>query len=78
MLYQIGLCSAPCAHLISKTDYLKTVENLKKFLRSEDRSVINTLTMEMEKAKRDLQFEKAIIYRDAIVGLNSIFLLKES
>ena len=73
MLYQIGLCSAPCAHLISKTDYLKTVENLKKFLRSEDRSVINTLTMEMEKAKRDLQFEKAIIYRDAIVGLNSIF-----
>ena len=73
MLYQIGLCSAPCAHLISKTDYLKTVENLKNFLRSEDRSVINTLTMEMEKAKRDLQFEKAIIYRDAIVGLNSIF-----
>lgn len=73
MLYQIGLCSAPCAHLVSKLDYLKTVENLKKFLRSEDRSIINTLSLEMEKAKRELQFERAIIYRDAINGLNAIF-----
>lgn len=73
MLYQIGLCSAPCAHLVTKADYLKTVENLKKFLRSEDRSIINTLANEMEKAKRELQFERAIIYRDAINGLNAIF-----
>ncbi|BAL80858.1 putative UvrABC system protein C [Caldisericum exile AZM16c01] len=73
MLYQIGLCSAPCAHLISKVDYIKTVENLKTFLRSEDKSIINTLANEMEKAKRELQFERAIIYRDAINGLNAIF-----
>jgi len=51
LLYEIGQCSAPCAHLISKTDYLKTVDALKHFLRSEDDSIINTLTMEMEKQR---------------------------
>jgi len=73
VLYQIGLCLAPCAHLVSKADYIKTVENLKKFLRSEDSSIINSLEAEMEKAKRELNFERAIIYRDAIMGLKSIF-----
>jgi excinuclease ABC subunit C len=73
LLYEIGQCSAPCAHLISKTDYLKMVDALKQFLRSEDDSIINTLTMEMEKAKNSYDFERAIIYRDEIEGLRSIF-----
>jgi len=73
MLYQIGLCVAPCAHFIGRGEYLKIVENLKTFLRSEDRSIIFTLTREMEEAKRALQFEKAIVYRDAINSLNAIF-----
>ncbi len=73
MLYQIGLCLAPCAHLVSKSDYIKTVESFKQFLRSEDTSVINSLRSELEKAKNELNFESAIIFRDAINGLTSIF-----
>ncbi len=74
LLYHIGLCSAPCAHKISRSDYLKIVESLKDFLKGDSDRVLKRLSIEMEKAKRNLEFERAAIYRDQI---RSIFSLME-
>lgn len=72
LLYHIGLCSAPCAHKISMHDYLKVVESMKLFLKGEDSSVLQNMKAELEKAKNNLDYERAIIYRDAVRSLTEI------
>jgi excinuclease ABC subunit C len=72
LLYHIGLCAAPCAHKISLKDYLNIVEGLKSFLRGDSDIVVKKLQTKMEKAKRNLEFEKAAIYRDQLKGILSI------
>lgn len=72
LLYHIGLCSAPCAHKISQHEYLKIVDALKKFLRGDNGEVLRNLQAELDRAKNELDFERGIIYRDAIKGLSGI------
>jgi len=72
LLYHIGLCSAPCAHEISAKEYNKLVESLKLFLRGEGNKVVKSLKGDMERAKNNLEFEKASIYRDELKGITSI------
>ncbi len=72
LLYHIGLCSAPCEHKISQKDYMKMVNALKLFLKGEGASVVEKLRREMENAKNNLDFERAIIYRDELNGILSI------
>jgi excinuclease ABC subunit C len=72
LLYRIGLCSAPCAHKIAQADYLQIVESLKDFLRGDSDKIIRKLSSEMEKAKRNLEFERAAIYRDQIKSILSL------
>jgi len=72
LLYHIGLCSAPCAHKISRSDYLKIVESLKDFLNGNSDRILKRLSAEMEKAKRNLEFERAAIYRDQIRSILSL------
>jgi excinuclease ABC subunit C len=72
LLYYLNLCSAPCAHKISQREYLKMVDSLKLFLKGENKTAINLLKREMENAKNELDFEKAIIYRDELQGILSI------
>ncbi len=72
LLYHMGLCSAPCAHKITAKEYNKIVEALKLFLRGEGDKIVETLKKEMEKAKNELDFEKAVIFRDELKGVLSI------
>ncbi len=72
LLYHLGLCVAPCAGKVSEKEYLKIVNGLKDFLKGNSEKVLSELYRNMEYAKRNLEFEKAAIYRDQIKGILSV------
>jgi len=50
LLHAIHSCTAPCADRISKEEYRKDIERLKKFLSSKRSVVLRQLSREMERA----------------------------
>jgi excinuclease ABC subunit C len=72
MLHQIKRCAAPCVGLVSQAEYDALVEQAEAFLTGKSRSVMATLSAEMEAAAETLEFERAARLRDRIRGLASI------
>ena len=72
MLYQIKRCSAPCTNEIEKENYIKSVEECIDFLNGKSRSIQKKFSKEMDMASKNLNFEKAAIYRDRIKSLTYI------
>lgn len=72
MLYQIKRCSAPCTNEIEKINYKKSVQNCIDFLNGKSRSIQQKFSKEMEVASKNLDFEKAAIFRDRIKSLTYI------
>ena len=71
--YFLKRCSGPCGGKINKEDYAKLVEATDEFLsKGKSRKIQTTLSLQMEKASGDLDFEKAAIIRDKIKSLNII------
>jgi excinuclease ABC subunit C len=74
LLHAIDQCTAPCADLISKDDYKKDVNRLKKFLASKRSVVLRSMKKEMDAAAADLRFEEAASLRDRIKAIESLTL----
>ena len=72
ILYQIKRCSAPCVGHIGKQDYMSTVNDAIEFISGKSRRIQKNLSKEMEKASKDLNYEKAAIARDRIKALTQI------
>jgi excinuclease ABC subunit C len=72
ILYQIKRCSAPCVGHITEQDYTSTVDDAVEFISGKSRRIQKTLSKEMEKASKDLDYEKAAIARDRIKALTQI------
>ena len=72
ILYQIKRCSAPCVGHISEQDYISTVNDAVDFISGKSRRIQKNLSKEMEKASKDLDYEKAAIARDRIKALTQI------
>ena len=72
ILYQIKRCSAPCVGHISKQDYMTTVNDAIEFISGKSRRIQKNLSKEMEKASKELDYEKAAISRDRIKALTQI------
>lgn len=73
MLYQIKRCSAPCvADKISKEDYRVLVSEAIAFLEGKNSKIQQELSIKMEKASENLDYEKAIVLRDRIRTLTII------
>ena len=66
ILYQIKRCSAPCVGHITEKDYRSTVDDAVDFISGKSRRIQKNLSKEMEKASKDLDYEKAAIARDRI------------
>ncbi len=64
--YSLGLCSAPCAHLISSKDYKQIVQKAMDFLRGNDNDIEGILQKKMENASSHENFERALEIRDMI------------
>ncbi|MDA8822806.1 excinuclease ABC subunit UvrC, partial [Candidatus Pelagibacter bacterium] len=72
ILYQIKRCSAPCVSHITEQDYASTVDDAVEFISGKSRRIQKNLSREMEKASKDLDYEKAAIARDRIKALTQI------
>ncbi len=69
---QLGLCPGVCTGEITKTNYAKTVRNLKLFFAGKKTVVVNNLTREMKRLAKAREFEQAAKIRNQIFALNHI------
>jgi len=74
LLHAIKQCTAPCADLVSKDDYKKDVDRLKKFMASKRSVVLRQMTREMEQASGGQHYEEAAKLRDRIKAIESLAL----
>ncbi len=72
ILYQIKRCSAPCVGHINEKDYESSVADAIDFISGKSRRIQKSLSKEMEKASKELDYEKAAIARDRIKALTQI------
>ena len=71
--YYLKRCSGPCGGKINKEDYAKLVDAADEFLSSgKYRKIQKSLSVQMDKASAELDFEKAATFRDKIKSLNII------
>ena len=71
--YFLKRCAGPCGGKIKKDDYAKLVEAADEFLsKGKSRKIQKTLSVQMESASNELDFEKAALLRDKIKSLNII------
>ena len=74
LLHAINQCTAPCADLISKDDYKKDIDRLKRFLGSKRSTLLKQMTTEMEQAAADKRFEDAAVLRDRVKAIQNLAL----
>lgn len=62
--YHIKRCLAPCVGYISKEEYRKQIDEIISLLEGKIDKILKELQIEMEKASKKLDFEKAAYLRD--------------
>lgn len=62
--YHIHQCEAPCQGYISKEEYAKKIDAILDFLNGKYKNVLAMLKKKMEEASNQMEFEKAMEYRD--------------
>ncbi len=72
LLASIQQCTAPCNLRISKEEYRRDIERLRKFLEGKKKSLLDEMREEMRAAAADLLFEKAARLRDEIHMLETL------
>lgn len=70
--YHIHQCFAPCQAYISKEEYAQLVKQALSFLNGNYSTVSKELEQKMEQASENLEFEKAIEYRELLNSVHQI------
>lgn len=70
--FELGLCPGVCAGLSSAKEYAGNIRNLSLFLGGRKKVVVKNLRLEMRKASRDLEFEKAERIKRRLFALSHI------
>jgi len=72
--YQMGRCLAPCRgwEKVSPEEYRALVEEVSLFLQGKQENLVKHLEQKMQKAAREMDFERAAVYRDRLRNLESI------
>ncbi|MDJ0697349.1 excinuclease ABC subunit UvrC [Mastigocoleus sp. MO_188.B34] len=70
--YDLGRCPGVCQQLISPEEYRKTVQKIAMVFQGRAGELIDVLTVQMQKASEELNFEVAARIRDQISGLKSL------
>ncbi|HKL59775.1 MAG TPA: excinuclease ABC subunit UvrC [Sphaerochaeta sp.] len=71
LYYHIGLCSGPCAGLVSEEEYGRSVQAVVDLLEGKTDALIKRLKAEMVTASKALNFEEAAIKRDQIDAITT-------
>ncbi len=67
--YQMRRCPAPCAGLIDREEYMKSVKEVERFLKGERKELLFELRRRMELLSEELRFEEAARVRDRIKAI---------
>ncbi len=70
--YHIKQCKAPCQEYISKEEYRKSIEEALRFLNGHYDSILKSLEEKMMAASENMEFEKAIEYRELLNSVKQI------
>ena len=70
--YHIHQCTAPCQGYISQEDYGLQVAKALDFLNGNYKPIMEELTERMEEASGQMEFEKAMEYRDLLTSVKQI------
>jgi excinuclease ABC subunit C len=70
--YQINRCTAPCVGFISPEDYREDMRHATMFLEGKNPAILQDLMAAMETTAKNLEFEKAGVYRDQINHLRHV------
>jgi excinuclease ABC subunit C len=64
--YQIQRCTAPCVDYVSHEDYLKQIEDIKDFLQTGHKNLVQEFNKKLQEAVEKEDFQTAIFYRDTL------------
>ncbi|MBI5208234.1 MAG: excinuclease ABC subunit C, partial [Candidatus Firestonebacteria bacterium] len=71
--YHIKKCPAPCENKITQEDYKKIIDELKLFLEGKSSELIHILKNKMDKLSNNLNFEAALLVRERIKAISTVF-----
>ncbi|MDR2822157.1 MAG: excinuclease ABC subunit UvrC [Acholeplasmatales bacterium] len=69
LYYDIGLCLAPCIN--KDVDYSEEISKLSSFLKGNNTTILQDLTLKMETYSKNLEFEKALEYKKMIESIKA-------
>lgn len=72
LYYHLGQCLAPCEELIDKEVSLEMKNKVIQVLRGNHKELMNDLNYQMMQASDTLEFEKALVFKHQIEGLEYI------
>ena len=70
--YHIKQCYAPCQGYISPEDYREAITQVILFLSGHYDNIINHLTCQMEEASDEMEFERAMEFRDLLTSVREV------
>ena len=70
--YHIKQCKAPCQGYISEEDYREAIKQVLSFLSGHYDEVLRDLKVKMDAASENMEFERAIEYRELIQSVKQI------
>lgn len=72
LYHHLHLCDAPCRGDVTKIQYRKNINNIKRFFRSKKFEIIEVLKKEMKQFASKKKYEEAAIVRDKIEDLSYV------
>lgn len=72
LFFQLDRCLAPCVDKIELKKYLKTVKQFIKLFEGKQGELIKELHGEMQKASKQMNYEKAALLRDKVLALEKL------
>lgn len=70
--YHIHQCDAPCQGYVSEEEYRKSIAQVLQFLNGNYDLILKELEQKMQEAAENLEFEKAVEYRELLYSVRKI------
>ncbi len=72
LYYSLGQCLGPCINDVKSEDWQPIVDEIKNLLKKTSNEQLKIVEEKMNEASENLEFEKAIMYRDIIQNINEL------
>lgn len=72
LYYHIGQCDAPCEGKVGKEEYNNNIKKVISFFNGDYKPLIRELEEKMNEFSENLEFEKAMEYRDLITSVKNV------